>query len=167
MIKYLHFSGSFMHKVLVRFGKKLDFLWRKSYCHSFLEFESCFIISSQFVWFCDGLCTAQCTYYILPLRFLAQMFSARFKHLDGTLRFSIETSCILLLLSIKIPRAPNSQIYAVLWNRNRNRRNRNFLQCGTGTGTVTCKKVGKGTVINYGSGTVIKWYHKSSHKHTA
>ncbi len=25
---------------------------------------------------------------------------------------------------------------------------------------------GTGTVINYGSGTVIKWYHKSSHKHT-
>jgi hypothetical protein len=50
---------------------------------------------------------------------------------------------------------------AVLWNRNR--RNRNFLPCGTGT--VTCHKIGTGTVINYGSGTVIKWYHKSSQKH--
>jgi hypothetical protein len=28
------------------------------------------------------------------------------------------------------------------------------------------QKVGTGTVINYGSGTVLKWYHKSSHKHT-
>jgi hypothetical protein len=49
---------------------------------------------------------------------------------------------------------------------NQNRRNRNFLPCGTGTGIETCQKVGTGTVINYGSGTVIKWYHKSSHKHT-
>jgi hypothetical protein len=47
---------------------------------------------------------------------------------------------------------------------NRNRRNRNFLPCGTGI--VTCQKVGTGTVINYGSGTYVKWYHKSSHKHT-
>ncbi len=57
---------------------------------------------------------------------------------------------------------------AVLWdrnrnrNRNRNRKNHNFLPCGTGT--VNCQKVGTGTVINYGSGTVIIWYHKSSHK---
>jgi hypothetical protein len=43
-------------------------------------------------------------------------------------------------------------------------RNRNFLPCGTGT--VTCQKVGTGTVINYGYVTVLKWYHKSSHKHT-
>ncbi len=50
----------------------------------------------------------------------------------------------------------NDLITPVLWNRNRNPRNRNFLPCGTGTETV----------INYGSGTVIKWYHKSSHKHT-
>jgi hypothetical protein len=37
-----------------------------------------------------------------------------------------------------------------------------------GTGTVTCQKVrtGIGTAISYGSGPVIKWYHKSSHKHT-
>ncbi len=43
--------------------------------------------------------------------------------------------------------------------------NRNFLPCGTGT--VTFKKVGTGTVINYGYViTVLKWYHKSSHKHT-
>jgi hypothetical protein len=51
---------------------------------------------------------------------------------------------------------------------NRNRRNRNFLPCGTGTrsGPVTCQKVRTGTVIKYGSGTVIKWYHKSSHKPT-
>jgi hypothetical protein len=41
---------------------------------------------------------------------------------------------------------------AVLWNRNR--RNRNFLPCGTGF--VTCQKVG--------TGTIIQWYHKSSHK---
>jgi hypothetical protein len=53
---------------------------------------------------------------------------------------------------------------AVLWNRNC--RNRNFLPCGTGTGTVTCQKVGTGTVINDGSGKVVKCYHKSSHKHT-
>jgi hypothetical protein len=32
------------------------------------------------------------------------------------------------------------------------------LPCGTGTGTVTCKKVGTGTVINYGYViTVLKW----------
>jgi hypothetical protein len=57
----------------------------------------------------------------------------------------------------------NILVNAVLWNRNRNR---NFLPCGTGT--ETCQKVGIGTetVINYGSGTVRKWYHKSSHKHT-
>jgi hypothetical protein len=35
-------------------------------------------------------------------------------------------------------------------------RNLNFLPCGTGT--VTCQKVG--------TGTVIKWHHKRSHKHT-
>ena len=33
------------------------------------------------------------------------------------------------------------------------RKSRNFLPCGTGTGTETRKKVGTGTVINYGSGT--------------
>ncbi len=27
-----------------------------------------------------------------------------------------------------------------------------FFTSGTGTGTVTCKRVGTGTVINYGSG---------------
>jgi len=47
----------------------------------------------------------------------------------------------------------------VLWNRNRNRRNRNFLPCVTGT--VTCQKVRTGTVTNYGSETVIIWYHIS------
>jgi hypothetical protein len=58
--------------------------------------------------------------------------------------------------------------------RKLNRRNRNFLPCGTGTGgtgtggTVTCQnvKAGTGIVINYGSGTVIIWYYKKSHKHT-
>jgi hypothetical protein len=57
------------------------------------------------------------------------------------------------LLRVMVPR---DQTDAVLWNRNRN-----FLPCGTGT--VTCQKVG--TVTYYGSGTLIKWYHKSSHKH--
>jgi hypothetical protein len=38
--------------------------------------------------------------------------------------------------------------------RNRNRRNLTFCRSGTGT------------VINYGSGTVIKWNHKSSHGHS-
>ncbi len=42
---------------------------------------------------------------------------------------------------------------AVLWNRNR--RSRNFLPCGTGT--VTRSKVGTGTAINYGSGTVTRY----------
>ncbi len=42
--------------------------------------------------------------------------------------------------------------WPVLWNRNRN-----FLPCGTGT--VTCQKVGTGMVINYGSGTAIKWFN--------
>jgi hypothetical protein len=41
-----------------------------------------------------------------------------------------------------------SRAQVVLWNRNRNRSS------------------DPGTVINYCSGTVIKWYHKSSHKHT-
>jgi hypothetical protein len=38
------------------------------------------------------------------------------------------------------------------------------LPYGTGTGTVSCQKVGNrtGTVIGDDSGTVIKWYHKSS-----
>jgi hypothetical protein len=34
------------------------------------------------------------------------------------------------------------------------------------TGTVTYQKVGIGTVINYSSGTEVKWYHKSSQKPT-
>jgi hypothetical protein len=61
----------------------------------------------------------------------------------------------------------NIYLSAVLWNRNRGTvtfclveptRNQNR--------TVTCEKVRTGTVINYGSGTVVKWYHISSHKPT-
>jgi prolyl-tRNA synthetase len=55
--------------------------------------------------------------------------------------------------------AAGRAIQALLCNRNRN-----FLSCGTGT--VTCHKAGTGIVINYGSGTVVKCDHKSSHKHT-
>jgi hypothetical protein len=48
------------------------------------------------------------------------------------------------------------ELVPALWNRNR--RNRNFLT--SGYGTVTCYKDGTG------SGTVIKWNHKSSHRHS-
>jgi hypothetical protein len=58
--------------------------------------------------------------------------------------------------------------HAAFRNRNQNRRKRNLLT--NGTEAVTCYKVGTGTVINYGSGTgsgtVIKWNHKSSHRHS-
>ncbi len=49
-------------------------------------------------------------------------------------------------------RSSKSDFWPVLWNRNR--RNHNLLPYGTGN--VTCQKVW----------TVIKCYHKSSHKHT-
>jgi hypothetical protein len=64
---------------------------------------------------------------------------------DNTLKEFIEACKNNLLLNLKFLKSSQP----VLWNRNR--RNRNFM--ASGTGTVTCKKVGTGTVTNYGSGT--------------
>jgi hypothetical protein len=40
-----------------------------------------------------------------------------------------------------------------------------YRQC-CGTGTETSQKVGTRTIVNYGSGTVSTWYHKSYRNHT-